>query len=113
MSSTKVLAIKFGRHVTPDFGALGYQHSPDMRGDKPYLDSGDVAHPGEVHPIGFVQLGPDQVVQIANLFIFSHERRWIFVSRAKRHPNNAPVRPSLAWTLKPLTHFLNMSAGTT
>lgn len=28
---------------------------------------------GQVHPIGFVQLGPDQVIQIANLLVFSDQ----------------------------------------
>jgi hypothetical protein len=54
----EVLLVEFGRHRAPDLGAL---------------DIGDVALGGEVHPIGLIELWPDEVVEVGDPVVLADE----------------------------------------
>lgn len=56
----QVFAIEFGRHWTPNLGALHV---------------GNVTFRGKVHPVGFVKFRADQKVEVVNLVVFTDERR--------------------------------------
>lgn len=56
---TKVLAVELWRHVAPHLRAL---------------HTGNVAVLSEVHPVGFVQFGSDQEVEVVDLVVLAHER---------------------------------------
>ncbi len=45
-------------HGAPDFGTL---------------DIGNVAGPGEVQPVGLVQLGADEEVEVGNALVLTHQ----------------------------------------
>jgi len=40
------------------------------------LNGSDVTLLGEIHPVGFVELGSDEIVEIRDPIVLSHERGW-------------------------------------
>ena len=59
----------FGAQVLPR-KLLG-QRAPDLGA----LHVGDVARPGQVQPVGLVELGPDEEVEVSDERVLPHERR--------------------------------------
>lgn len=45
-------------------------------GGRTNLNAGNVTLRSKIHPVGFVELGPDEVVEIRDPIVLSHERSW-------------------------------------
>lgn len=76
----EVLAVEFGSHRAPHLGALGGGRQLRSRSQRKehavaYLYSGDVSFRGQLHPVRFVQLRSNHVVQVFDLVILSHKGR--------------------------------------
>jgi hypothetical protein len=54
----QIFAVKFGSHGTPDFGTLNTSQKALVL---------------QLHPVGFVQFGANEEVQVLNFVIFAHE----------------------------------------
>ena len=59
-SEGEILSVELGRHPAPDLGAL---------------NASQEAHRLQLEPVGLVQLGPNEEVEIGDLVVLAHERR--------------------------------------
>ena len=91
---SKVLLVELGSHRAPDLGTLIRMEEEEKevsdrgrtmkrddasergRGKETNLNGSDVAFLSEIHPVGFVELGSDEVVEIRDPIVLSYERSW-------------------------------------